>query len=109
MTTGKIETVAFSCETADVGLFLSSTRGRESNVEEMALTACFEDEMEETKVLSISYVECLGQEYSIGWREGYTAYIHQKGDHATGFSTDNRNCISSAELDIKCHVQLELI
>lgn len=44
-------------------LFLSSTRGRERTVEEMALSACFGVEMEETKILGIGRVECLGQEY----------------------------------------------
>lgn len=92
-----------------MGLFLSSTGGRESRVEEMALTACFGDEMEETKVLSISHVEFLCQEYRVGWKDGYTARIHQRGGRTTGCSRDNHNCISSAELDIKCHVQLLLI
>lgn len=39
-----------------------STGERGSCVEEMALTTCFEEEMEEKKILSISGVECLGKD-----------------------------------------------
>lgn len=39
----------------------------------------------------------------------YSSHTSQKGGHATGCSRDNCNCISSAELDIICHVQLQLI
>lgn len=34
-----------------------STGGRDSSVEEMALSTCFGDEMEQKKILSISCVE----------------------------------------------------
>lgn len=67
----------FSCEIAGVGML--STGGRDSSVEEMALTTYFGDEMEQKKILSISCVESLGEEFWIGQKEGYTACICQKG------------------------------
>lgn len=60
-----------------MGVLITGERG--SCVEEMTLTTCFEEEMEEKKILSISGVECLGKEYGLGRQEGYTAPLCQRG------------------------------